>query len=169
MSLSFIPKSPDPGNKTQGAKPFKHRPLPYYRFTRRSSVLVDDGALVERTGDHVELLLLGELDEVHRVAGDTHGQVRVLLRVLDGILELLLAQHVDVGVVQAVAVAGVKDAYEVADTFVLVAAQTIRGDGVGQRDAVKSILPTENMDGSMPWESMPFSGLAPGAYGVPFL
>ncbi len=52
---------------------------------------VDDGTLVERTGDHVELLLLGELDEVHRVAGDTHGQVRVLLRVLDGILELLLA------------------------------------------------------------------------------
>ena len=48
-------------------------------------------ALVERTGNHVELLFLGELDEVHRVAGDTHGQVRVLLRVIDGILELFLA------------------------------------------------------------------------------
>ena len=83
-------------------------------------------ALVERTGDHVELLFLGELDEVHRVAGDAHGQVRVLLRMLDGILELLLAQHVDVGVVQAVAIAGVQDANEVADTLFLVAAQTIR-------------------------------------------
>ena len=82
--------------------------------------------LVERTGDHVELLFLGELDEVHRVAGDAHGQVRVLLRMLDGILELLLAQHVDVGVVQAVAIAGVQDANEVADTLFLVAAQTIR-------------------------------------------
>lgn len=82
---------------------------------------------MERTGDHVELLFLGELDEVHRVAGDAHGQVRVLLRMLDGILELLLAQHVDVGVVQAVAIAGVQDANEVADTLFLVAAQTIRG------------------------------------------
>ena len=80
-------------------------------------------ALVERTGDHVELLLLGELDEVHRVAGDAHGQVRVLFRMLDGILELFLAQHVDVGVVQTVAVAGVQNAHEVADALILVAAQ----------------------------------------------
>ena len=82
--------------------------------------------LVERTGDHVELLLLGELDEVHRVAGDAHGQVRVLFRMLDGILELFLAQHVDVGVVQTVAVAGVQNAHEVADALILVAAQAIR-------------------------------------------
>ena len=66
------------------------RPIVVYRFTRCRSVSVDDGALMERTGNHVELLFLGELDEVHRVAGDTHGQVRVLLRVIDGILELFL-------------------------------------------------------------------------------
>ena len=101
---------------------------------------VDDSALVERTGDHVELLFLGELDEVH-VAGDAHRwSCGFFFRMLDGILELLLAQHVDVGVVQAVAVAGVQDANEVADTLFLVAAQTIRGDGVGQRDAVKASL-----------------------------
>ena len=80
-------------------------------------------ALVERTGNHVELLFLGELDEVHRVAGDTHGQVRVLLRVIDGILELFLAQHVDVGVVQTMAIAGVQNAYKVADALVLIAAR----------------------------------------------
>ena len=65
-----------------------------------------------------------------------HGQVRVSSM---STASLELAQHVDVGVVQAVAVAGVQDANEVADTLFLVAAQTIRGDGVGQRDAAKSV------------------------------
>ena len=46
------------------------------------------------------------LDEVHRVAGDAHGQVRVLFGVLDGVLHGLLAQNIDVRVVEAVAVAG---------------------------------------------------------------
>ena len=41
------------------------RPIVVYRFTRCRSVSVDDSALVERTGNHVELLFLGELDEVH--------------------------------------------------------------------------------------------------------
>ncbi len=104
-----------------------HEPVPshYRRFMRRfhladCAVQSTTAPLVERTGDHVELLFLGELDEVHRVAGDTHGQVRVL-RMLDGILELLLAQNVDVRVVEAVAVAGVQDADQVADALVLVA------------------------------------------------
>ena len=119
--------SPHCTGKTKG-RSFHAPPLALYRFTRCRSVSVDDGALVERTGDHVELLLLGELDEVHRVAGDAHGQVRVLFRMLDGILELFLAQHVDVGVVQTVAVAGVQNAHEVADALILVAAQAIRGE-----------------------------------------
>ena len=93
---------------------FTLRPIVVYRFTRCRSVSVNDGALVERTGNHVELLFLGELDEVHRVAGDTHGQVRVLFGVLDGVLHGLLAQNVDVRVVEAVAGAGVQDADQVA-------------------------------------------------------
>ena len=58
--------------------------------------------MVEGAGEHVELLLAGELDEVHCVAGDSNREVRVLLRVLDGILKGGAVEDVDVRVVQAV-------------------------------------------------------------------
>src|SRR4030095_15931597 len=40
---------------------------------------------VEGAADHVHLLLARQADEVHRVAGDSNGQRRVLLRMLHGI------------------------------------------------------------------------------------
>ena len=55
---------------------------------------------MEGAGDNVELLLLGQLDKVDSVARDANGEVRVLLWVLNGVLEGGLVQHVDVGVVQ---------------------------------------------------------------------
>src|SRR6185503_149619 len=39
---------------------------------------------VEGAADHVHLLLARETDEVHRVAGDSNGQRRVLLGMLHG-------------------------------------------------------------------------------------
>ena len=107
--------------KRLGAEPFGPAPSHAARVvmphtpasaTRGRQGSVDDSALMEGARNHVELLLTGELDEVHRVAGDAHGQVRVLLRMLDGVLKLLLAQDVDVRVIQAMAVARVKDADE---------------------------------------------------------
>ena len=65
---------------------------------------------------------------------------------LDGILELLLAQHVDVGVVQAVAVARVQDADQVGDSLILVATQAVGGDRVGQRDAVQRVVVVDLAD-----------------------
>ena len=87
-------------------------------FAIRLSVF--DRTLMEGTRDDVELLLLRQTDEVHGVAGDAHGQMRVLFRMLNGVFELFLAKHVDVRVIQAVAVACVEDADEVADALVSV-------------------------------------------------
>ena len=63
---------------------------------------VAHGALLHRAVegaiDDVELLLLRELDEVHRVAGHPDRQLRVLLRVLHRVLQRLAVEHVDVHV-----------------------------------------------------------------------
>ena len=53
------------------------------------------------TCDNVELLLLGQVDELDRVAGNTDGEVGVLLLfgVLHGVQQLFHAKDVDVQVV----------------------------------------------------------------------
>lgn len=49
---------------------------------------------MEGPGNNLHLLVTGELAEVHCIAADTDGQVRVLLRVLDGIHQHLLVENV---------------------------------------------------------------------------
>ena len=53
------------------------------------------------SGDDVELLLARQLDEVHRVAGDADGQLRVELGVVHGVQQRLAIEDVDVDVVAA--------------------------------------------------------------------
>src|SRR5262245_50317954 len=83
---------------------------------------VSHGA-VERPAQHVELLLAGEADEVHGVAGDADRQLRVVLGVLHGVLEGLADQHVDVHVVPLGTDRGVEQAGQVGDLLLLRAAE----------------------------------------------
>ena len=55
-------------------------------------------ARVARAGDYVELLLAGQVDEFHGVAGDADREVRVLLlfRMLHRVDELFAAEDVDI-------------------------------------------------------------------------
>src|SRR5699024_7849250 len=57
-------------------------------------------ALVEGAVQHVQLLLTGELDEIDRIAGDPHGEVRIVLRPPHRIDQGVLVEHVDVRVEQ---------------------------------------------------------------------
>lgn len=41
--------------------------------------------VVERTGDNLVLLFLCKFNEVNRVAGNAHGQLRIVLRMLLGV------------------------------------------------------------------------------------
>ena len=75
---------------------------------------------------HVELLLAGQPDEVHRVAGDPDRQLRVVLRVGHRVLEHLAVEHVDVHVEAAGADVAVEHADQVVDPVVRVAAEARR-------------------------------------------
>src|SRR5690606_12979925 len=91
---------------------------------------------VEGPRDDVKLLLTGEPHEVHRVAGDPDGELRVLLRVLHGLVEGVAVEDVDVHVEALGAHVGVEEADEVAHLLVLGAPPAGGDHGVGQRDAV---------------------------------
>ena len=56
-------------------------------------------ALVEGTGDDLVLLILREVVEVNGIAGNTHGELRVLLRMGLGVEKRVTVEHVDVQVV----------------------------------------------------------------------
>ena len=98
--------------------------------------------LVAGSGDDIHLLLPGEVDEFHRVAGDSDGKVGVLLllRVLHGVDELLHAEHIDIQMVRALAEVAVQDEDEIADPLLLCVAQGIRVDGLGVGNAVQRPL-----------------------------
>ena len=91
------------------------------------------------TCDNVELLLLGQVDELDRVAGDTDGEVGVLLLlgVLHGVQQLFHAKDVDVQVVGTLVKVAVHDLHQVGDALVLAVAQRIGVDGLGVGDAVQ--------------------------------
>ncbi len=97
--------------------------------------------------------------------------MRKVLSVLSTVSSSCPAQHVDAGVVQVVAVAGVKDAYEAADTACPPSRPRPSGDGVGQRDAAKKRRVVVDLAGrrtwtAKSWKSMLFSGLARSVRGV---
>ena len=92
--------------------------------------------------NHVELLLAGEVDELHRVAGDADREVGVLglLGMLHRIFELLDAKHIDVQVVRAVGKVAVKHVDQVAHALRLVGAKRAGVDGLRIGDAVQCVL-----------------------------
>lgn len=59
-------------------------------------------AAADRTRDHVELLFLGELDEVHSVARHADGELGILLGVFHCIIEEVTVEDVDVEVLTTV-------------------------------------------------------------------
>ena len=91
------------------------------------------------TRNNIQLLLLGQVDELDRVAGDTDGEVGVLLLlgVLHGVQQLFHAKDIDVQVVGTLVKVAVHDLYEVGDALVLAVAQRIGVDGLGIGDAVQ--------------------------------
>lgn len=55
---------------------------------------------MERAADDLQLMLTAELREVHGIAGHADCQLRILLRVLHGILEHLAVKDIHVQVVR---------------------------------------------------------------------
>ena len=91
------------------------------------------------TGDHVHLLLAGQVDELDRIAGDADGEVGVffLFGVLHGIQQLLLAEHVHVQVVCTLIEVAVHHLHQVLLALLLAVAQSLGVDGLGVGDAVQ--------------------------------
>ena len=50
--------------------------------------------LVESTADHFFLLLFGKAMEIHRIAGNPNGQIRIFLRILICFHQFLPIQHI---------------------------------------------------------------------------
>ena len=84
------------------------------------------------TGDDIHLLLAGQVDELDGVAGDTDGEVCVLLLlgVLHSVDELLLAEDIDVQVVCALVEVAVHDLHQILNALALAVAQSVGVDRV---------------------------------------
>ena len=74
--------------------------------------------VVEGTGDDLVLLLLGELDEVHRIAGDADGQLRIALRMLLRVQQGFLGEHIHIQVVAALLYVAVQQGDEVINLII---------------------------------------------------
>ncbi len=101
------------------------------------------------SGDDVELLLFGQIDELDRVSGNADGEVGVfrLLGVVHRIDELLGSEDVDVEMVRALIEVSVEDLGEVVLLLLLTVAKSIGSDGLGVGDAVEGIFVRELGDG----------------------
>lgn len=75
--------------------------------------------LVEGAGDYLILLLLSELHKVHRIARDTHRQLRIKLGMLLCIEERFSIKHIDVEMLAVLHNVAVKKGNEVADGVLL--------------------------------------------------
>ena len=94
------------------------------------------------SGDDIELLFLGEVDEFDRISGDADGEVRIFrfLWVVHAIDELFFAEDVDVKVMCAAVEIAVKDADKVIDPLLLAMAQAIVIDRLSVGNAVKRVF-----------------------------
>ena len=70
---------------------------------------------VECSGDNVVLLLLGKLDEVYCISGNTDSELRIVLGVLLSIEKSITCEYVNVEVVAALNCITVKKTYQVFD------------------------------------------------------
>src|SRR6516164_732184 len=91
---------------------------------RVSAMMLAPSPTVERAVDDVHLLLAREPYEVHRVARDTDGEIRILLRVLHRIHQRLAIEHIHVHVKTRHAEVRIQDAGEVGDAVLFRAPET---------------------------------------------
>ena len=68
---------------------------------------------MECSADNIHLLLAGQLDEVHRVSGNTDSQLRIFLRMLHRIEQSGSVKHIDIEMVSAVSEVTIEQADEV--------------------------------------------------------
>ena len=99
-------------------------------------------AVVAGSGDDVELLLPGQVNELDRIAGNTDRKVCVLrlLRMLHGVLQLLDPEHVDVQMMGSALKIAVHDRHQVVLLLRHAVAQGTRIDGLGIGDSVERVL-----------------------------
>ena len=71
-------------------------------------------------GNHIELLLARQVDELHGISGDADGEVRVLgfFGVLHRVDELLCTEDIDVEMVSALSEVAVHHVDEIVRAFV---------------------------------------------------
>ena len=77
-------------------------------------------ACVECTGNNVILLLLGELDEVYRIAGNSYCELRIFLGVSLSVQQSLAGEDVYIKVVTAFFNVAVKKFNEVIYLFLII-------------------------------------------------
>gem|GEM_PF-6288936 len=99
-------------------------------------------SLVAGAGNDIELLLARQVDELHGIAGDADGEVRVLglFGVLHRVDELLCTEDIDVEMVSALSEVAVHHVDEIVRAFVKRVAERIGADRLGVGNAVKRIL-----------------------------
>ena len=101
------------------------------------------------SGNDVELLLFGQIDELDRVSGNADGEVGVLrlFGMVHRVDELLGAEDVDIEVMSALVEVTVEDLGKVILPLLFAVAKSIGGDGLGVGDAVKSVFIRKLGDG----------------------
>ena len=84
-------------------------------------------------------MLAAQLHEVHGIAGNADGQVRVLLRMLVGCHQRLAVENVDVQMMRVLREITAHDGDEVIDLLVLGLAECARRDGERVGDTIAAV------------------------------
>ncbi len=98
--------------------------------------------LVAGAGDDVQLLLTGQVDELHGVTGDADGEVLVLwlLGMLHGVQQHFLAEDIHIQVMCAPGEIAVKDVDQILGALPVTVAQGTGVDCLGVGNAVQGVL-----------------------------
>src|SRR5215471_1896389 len=97
------------------------------------------GSSMEGPVDDVHLLVARQSDEVHCITGYADRQTRILFRMLHRVDQHFAVQHVDVHVEACAAEECVEHRGEIVDAVLLDAAEPLRDEARGQRDAVSRV------------------------------
>ena len=94
---------------------------------------------MESAVDDLLLLFPGQLDEIHGIAGNADGKLRVFFRVIHGVEKRFPFQYVHINVVTCSGKVGVQQGDELDAAFTFLLAQGLRNDGEGLGDAVQGV------------------------------
>lgn len=99
-------------------------------------------SVVAGSGDYIQLLLPGQVDELHCVARYTDGEVCILflLRMLHGIDKLLTTEYIHIEVMRTLIEVAIHNPYQIVCLLLFAVAQGFRVDGLGIGDAVQCPL-----------------------------